>query len=188
MQDTPIAPDTPLYNSRIIDTYIKLLKRKYSYVDIDEVLEYAGMKAYEIADQGHWLTQEQIDRFHAFVLQKTGNQNIAREAGQYAASPEALDVMRQYVLGMIGPAKVYQRIGKATSRFTKSCVFESTRISKNTIEITVRPRQGVKEKRFQCDNRMGYFEAIAKIFDTRLPRIDHPQCLFKGDDVCRYLI
>ena len=188
MHDNPIAPDTPLYNSRIIDTYIKLLKQKYSYVDIDEVLEYAGMKAYEIADQGHWLTQEQIDRFHAFVLQKTGNQNIAREAGQYAASPEALDVMRQYVLGMIGPAKVYQRIGKATSRFTRSCVYESSRISKNTTEITVRPRQGAQEKQFQCDNRMGFFEAIAKIFDSRLPRIEHPQCLFKGDDVCRYLI
>jgi hypothetical protein len=70
MPKSPIAPDTPLYNSRIIDTYIKLLKRKYSFVDVDEVLEYAGMKAYEVADQGHWFSQTQIDRFHAILTQK----------------------------------------------------------------------------------------------------------------------
>ncbi len=180
--------DVPLYNSRIIDTYIKLLKRKYDFVDIDEVLSYAGMKAYEIADQGHWFTQEQIDRFHAILSEKTGNKNISREAGRYAASPEALGVMRQYVLGMIGPAKVYERVGLASSRFTRSSIYESSRLSRNTIEIKVRPREGVREKRFQCENRMGFWDAVAEMFDSRLPRVAHPQCLFKGDDLCRYVI
>ncbi len=188
MQKEPISPDTPLYNSRIVDTYIKMLKRKFSYVDIDEVLDYAGMKAYEIADQGHWFSQKQIDRFHAIISQKTGNRNVSREAGQYAASPEALGVMRQYVLGLIGPAKVYERIGLATSKFTKSSIYESRKISHNTIEITVTPRKGTQEKQFQCENRMGFWDAIARVFDTRLPRVAHPQCMFKGDDICRYLI
>lgn len=188
MQKELITPDTPLYNSRIIDTYIKMLKQKYSYVDIDEVLDYAGMKAYEIADQGHWFSQRQINRFHAILSQKTGNKNISREAGRYAASPEALGVMRQYVLGLIGPSKVYERIGMATSKFTKSSIYESRKLSHNTIEITVTPRQGVQEKPFQCENRLGFWDAIAKVFDTRLPRVAHPQCLFKGDDVCRYII
>ena len=65
-----LPADTPLYNSRIIDTYIKLLKRKNPFVDIDEILDYAGMKAYEIADQGHWFSQEQIDRFHSILSRK----------------------------------------------------------------------------------------------------------------------
>ncbi len=188
MRQCPITENVPLYNSRIIDTYIKLLKRKYSFVDIDEVLEYAGMKAYEVADQGHWFTQKQIDRFHAILTQKTGNSNISREAGQYAASPEALGVMRQYALGFIGPAKVYERIGLTSSRFTRSSVYESRKLSRNTIEITVRQLEGTQEKQFQCENRLGFWDAIAKMFDTRLPHVEHPQCIFKGDDVCRYLI
>jgi HD-GYP domain-containing protein (c-di-GMP phosphodiesterase class II) len=188
MPKSPIAPDTPLYNSRIIDTYIKLLKRKYSFVDVDEVLEYAGMKAYEVADQGHWFSQTQIDRFHAILTQKTGNMDISREAGQYTASPEAMGVMRHYVLGLIGPAKVYERIGKESSRFTKSSIYETRKLSRNTIEIKVKPREGVQEKQFQCENRLGFWDAIAKLFGKGLPRVEHPQCLFKGDDVCRYLI
>jgi HD-GYP domain-containing protein (c-di-GMP phosphodiesterase class II) len=178
----------PLYNSRIIDTYIKLLKQRYSYVNIDEILDYAGMKAYEIADQGHWFTQEQIDRFHAIVTQKTGSGTISREAGQYAASPEAVGVMRQYAMGMIGPARVYERIGKATSHFTKSSIYESKKLSRNSIEITVTAREGIQEKPFQCENRIGFWEAIAKTFETRIPRIEHPQCMFNGDPCCKYII
>ncbi len=188
MQEDLVSPDARLYNSRVVDTFIKLLKRKYSYVDIDEVLDYAGMKAYEISDQGHWFTQKQIDRFHAIVMQKTGNANISREAGQYAASPEALGVMRQYALGLIGPSKVYEKIGMASARMTKSAIYESRKLSHNCIEIKVIPRAGVQEKPFQCENRIGFWEAVAVIFNTSLPRIEHPQCIFKGDKLCRYII
>ena len=177
-----------IYNSRIIDSYIQLLKRRYSFVDIDEILEYAGMKAYEVSDQGHWFTQKQIDRFYAIVKHKTGNENIAREAGKFAASPESMGVMRQYALGLIGPSKVYERIRMVTARMTKSSIYESRKLSHNCIEITVTPRKGMEEKPFQCENRIGFWEAIAEMFNTRLPRIDHPQCMFKGDKICRYLV
>lgn len=177
-----------IYNSRIIDSYIQLLKRRYSFVDIDEILEYAGMKAYEVSDQGHWFTQKQIDRFYAIVKHKTGNENIAREAGRFAASPESMGVMRQYALGLIGPSKVYERIRMVTARMTKSSIYESRKLSHNCIEITVTPRKGMEEKPFQCENRIGFWEAIAEMFNTRVPRIDHPQCMFKGDKICRYLV
>ena len=46
--------DSPIYNSRIINPFILLIKHKYSYVDVAELLAYAGMKEYEVADQAHW--------------------------------------------------------------------------------------------------------------------------------------
>ncbi|MDA8414479.1 MAG: histidine kinase, partial [Desulfobacteraceae bacterium] len=78
----------PLYNSRIIDTFLKLVKARYNYIDINALLNSAGMKAYEVADQGCWFTQEQVDRFHEKLVELTRNEHIAREAGRYAASPE----------------------------------------------------------------------------------------------------
>jgi len=188
MQNEHQTGDARLYNSRIVDNYIKLLKHRYSFVDTDEVLAYAGMKAYEINDQGHWFTQQQIDRLYAIVKQKTGNPDISKEAGRFAASPEAMGVMRQHVLGLISPAKVYERIGNVTARITKSAIYESRRLARNSIEIKVSPREGVREKPFQCESRIGYWEAIAEMFNTRTPRIEHPQCMFKGHDFCRYVI
>ncbi len=177
-----------LYNSRIIDTYIKLIRHKYSFINVSDLLSYARMEPHEVADQGHWFTQEQIDRFHERLVQLTGKTNIAREAGRYSASPEAIGVMRQYVLGLMGPAKVYDIIGKTTANFTRSSRYESTRLARNRYEIKVIPNEGVCENRYQCENRKGFFEAISIIFNNKLPRIEHPECMFEGGDICRYII
>ncbi len=188
MPDQQITADTPLYNSRIVDTYIKLIKQKYSYVDIDEVLEYADMKAYEIADHGRWFSQEQIDRFHAIITHKTGNENISREAGRHAASPGTLGVWRQYMMRLIGPARVYERLGTDASRISKSSIYETRQLARNIIEISVTPRKGAHEKPFQCENRKGFWEALVSASGRRLHSIRHPQCMFKGDTSCRYVI
>ncbi len=180
--------NTPLYNSRIIDTYIKLIRHKYSFINISELLHHANMEQHEVADQGHWFTQEQINLFHERLVQLTGKDNIAREAGRYSASPEAVGAMRQYVLGLMSPAKVYDIIGKATSNFTRSCRYVSRRLGPNQYEIQVIPNEGVQENEYQCENRKGFFEAISIAFNNKLPQIEHPECIFKGGKCCRYII
>jgi HD-GYP domain-containing protein (c-di-GMP phosphodiesterase class II) len=178
----------PLYSSRIIDAYIKLIRRKYSYVNIGELLHYAKMEPYEVADQGHWFTQEQIDMFHDRAVKLTGNDGIAREAGRYTASPDSIGVMRQYILGFFSPTKVYQGIGRTTSNFTRSSLYECRVLAANRVEVTVTPVKGVREKPFQCENRIGFMEAIADVFNTRSLHIEHPECMFRNSSVCRYVI
>lgn len=184
----------PLYNSRIIDTYIRLIKQKYSYVNVGELLNSAGMKGYEVADEAHWFTQEQVNLFYEKLVIITGNQNIAREAGRYAASPDALGAMRQYILGLVGAAGAFEIISKATANFTKSSSYESRKINSNKIEIIVTPHEGTEEQPFQCENRIGFFEAVVLMFNPKssnignFPNIEHTHCMFKGRDSCRYII
>lgn len=177
-----------LYNSRIIDTYIRLLKCRYSHIDINELLDAAGMKAYEVSDQGHWFTQQEIDRFYEKIVRLTGNKHIALEAGRYAASPESLGAMRQYILGLIGPAGTFGIINKASLKLTRSATYESRKISPHSVEVIVTPHTGVSEKPFQCENRIGFFAAIVLMFGHELPHIEHTECFFKGQKACRYII
>lgn len=177
-----------LYNSRIINTYLKYIKKNFPHVDIDELLSHARMKPYEVADQSHWFTQEQVSRFHEKMVGLTGDENIAREAGRYAASPESIGIMRQYVLGFVNPARVYEIIEKAARGFTRSSSYEYKKLDPKKVEITVTPHEGVSEKKFQCENRMGYFESIGLAFDNRIPGIEHPECIFNGGKKCRYII
>jgi len=181
--------NTPLYNSSIIDTYIKLIRSRYNFVNVEDLLSYAGMNSLEVADQGHWFSQEQVNLFYERLLKLTGNENIAREAGRYAASPEALGVLRQYFLGLVGPGKAYNLIGDSITRnFVRSSVYSSKQIAGNCYEITVTPRPGTHEELFQCQNRMGFFEAVTSLFQAKLPHIEHPECMFKGGQVCRYIV
>ncbi len=180
--------DKPLYNSRVIDTYIKFIKIKYNYINISELLSYARIEPYQVTDEGHWFTQEQVDLFYERLEKLTKNKDIAREAGRYAASADTIGAMRQYMLGLVGPAKAYEIIGKYAPKFTKSSIYESRIKTPLEIEITVTPKEAIYEKQFQCDNRIGYFEAIALIFKYRLPKIRHPECIFKGGKVCSYVV
>ncbi|MDZ7830546.1 MAG: HD domain-containing phosphohydrolase [Desulfobacterales bacterium] len=188
MPNASSKKEEPLYNSRIINSYIKLIKRKYPSVNIREMLDYAAMKPQEVDDQGHWFTQTQVDRFYEQAVALTGNENIAREAGRYAASPDSIGAMRQYVLGLSTPARVYELIGKTTQNFTRSSKYESRLISPNKVEIIVSPHEGTVEKPFQCENRKGFFEAILMVFNNKPPQIEHPECMFRGHKACRYII
>ncbi len=178
----------PLYNSRGIHNYIKLLNNRYSHVNITELLDYAGMKPYEIADQGHWFSQKQIDLFYEKLVNVTGNENIAQEAGRYAASADAIGAMQQYILGLIGPAKAYEIIGKMAKQISRSSTYETKKLASNKVEIVVKCNEGAEEKKYQCENRIGYLEAIVMLLNNRLPQIEHPDCIFTGADCCRYII
>jgi HD-GYP domain-containing protein (c-di-GMP phosphodiesterase class II) len=178
----------PLYNSNIIITFLKLIKSKYGYVDVAQLLAYAGMELYQVEDDGHWFDQGQVDRFYERLVRMTGNPGIAREAGRYNASPEGLGIMSRYVLGLAGPAKVFEAISGIAGSLTRSSKFQSRRIGGTAMEITVTPESGVTERPYQCENRIGYFEAIVSGFNYRIPKIEHPECVFKGGRVCRYRI
>ena len=180
--------ERPLYNSRIVDTYIRLIKRDYPHVKVNDVLRSAGMEPYQVKDESHWFSQRQINRFHEQLQQLTGNKDIALEAGRYAASPEALGVMRKYLIGLIRPYKVYENVTATISSFTKSSEYTSRKINNNTVEVIATPNQGVREEPFQCRNRFGWLEALVKIFGFKLNQIHHPECLFKGGEKCRYIV
>lgn len=178
----------PLYNSRIINTYIKYIKKCYEHINIDELYDYAHIESYEVADQNHWFTQEQVNRFHEKLAEMTGATNIAREAGRFASYPEAIGVMRQYIMGMINPAEVYRLVSKVAPQFSRSATYESRKINSRKVELIVTPKEGVQEQPFQCENRMGQFESVGIAFNNAIPQIDHPECIFKGGESCRYII
>ncbi|GFO65638.1 ATP-binding protein [Geomonas paludis] len=184
----PTSPDTPLYNSRIFDSYLKLLRKRYPNVDTQALLAHAGMKQHEVADPGHWFSQRQVNLFHDKLVQITGEPGIAREAGRYSASPDALGPLRSFFLGMVGPEYIFYLINRIAPRFTRSSRCSARKTGPREVELTVAFHEGVQENPRQCENRMGFFEAAFLLFDHDFPEIEHTECIFKGGEVCRYLI
>ncbi len=178
----------PLYGSRGIEIYLKLLKYKYPTVNIDELLQYSEMEPYQVTDDGHLFSQKQVNLFYEKIVELSGNKNIAREAGRFAASPEALGTMKGSVIGLLGPIRFYELIGTIANKISKSAHYAPRKLAHNKVEIIVTPYPGTVERPHQCQNRMGYWEAVSSAFSLKPPRIEHPKCLFKGDDVCHYIV
>ena len=183
-----VSDTSPLYNSRITKTYIEYIKTSYPDIDIEPILEYAGMTRYEIEDQAHWFSQNQTDRFQEILVNKTGNPNIAREAGRFTTSHKGMGPVKQYALGLMSLASVYLLMGKVYPTMSRAADIKTKKIGPNKVEIVSTPNPGVNEKPYQCTNRIGIFESLAKLFTDKLAHIEHPFCFHKGDNNCRYII
>jgi diguanylate cyclase (GGDEF)-like protein/PAS domain S-box-containing protein len=183
-----LGPDTPLYNSKIILTYVRFAERRCAGVNMNEVLAYAGIETYQLGDEDHWFTQTQVDLFQEKLVELTGNRDIAREAGRDAASSVFVGIIRHYTLSFVSPVKFCEMIGKTAGFFTRSVVWETKNTDPRTVEITVTPRPGAREKPFQCQSRMGYLEGISELFKSSLPVVEQTECVFHGGRCCRYVV
>jgi len=183
-----MSDSSPLYNSRITKIYTQYLRKYYSDVDLDSILEEAGIARYEIEDPAHWFSQEQQDRLHDILVARTGNPNIARDAGRFATSSEGLGARKQYALGLMSPTAIYLLMEKVHALFSRGADVSARKIGSNQVEIVAIPKAGVNEKPYQCQNRTGMFESIARLFTDNYARIDHSSCVHQGGDRCRYVI
>jgi len=183
-----MGDDTKLYNSRITNTYLEFLSSEYPHVKIQELLEYAGIEQYEVEDPAHWLTQDQVDRLHTIIVQKTNNPDIAREAGRYTVLSKKIGAIKEVTLGLMSPAMMYLAAGKLYRIMSRGANIETKTISTNQVSLKATPNPGVQEKPYQCANRMGTLESLAKLFTGEFADVQHPSCFHRGDSACVYNI
>jgi len=177
-----------LYNSRLTRIYLEYLQDRYPDLDIDYVLASAGMSQLEVNDPAHWFDQDQVDRFHEVLKQATGDGHIAREVGRYLSSSQGIGAVKRYALGFINPANIYTLSGKLIPLLTRGASVATRRLGAAKVEITATPFPGVKEKPYQCENRIGNFEGVGMQFSNQYAKVEHPECFHRGDDCCRYII
>ena len=183
-----MSEEAPLYNSRIIKIKLAYLQKHYPAIDIDKALARSGMTRYEVEDSAHWFSQGQTDRFNEILEKETGNPEIAKETGRFTTSAEGIGLVRQYGLGWLGPAMLYKSAGKLLSNFSRGVSVTARSLGANKIENIFTPKPGVKEKPYQCENRIGSLESMASLFTGNYARVEHPECYHRGDPHCRYVI
>jgi PAS domain S-box-containing protein/putative nucleotidyltransferase with HDIG domain len=177
-----------LYNSRITKNYTEYLKRHYPEIDVDFLLNAAGITDYQLDDQGHWLSQQQVDLFQEAVVKKTGDPDIAREVGRYASTSKAAGAILPYIRGFVTPVTAYLMMERLYPHLSRACILSVKKLKSNKVEVIVTPKPNVEEKPYQCKNRWGSFEGITNPFTNTLATVEHPTCMHKGGDCCRYII
>lgn len=177
-----------IYNSRILKLYIDFLRDRYPDVNVDEILLYANVNKYELDDPGHWFNQQQVDRFYEKVVAVTGNDNVAREAGRFITSSNAIGQVKQRAVGLIRTSSIYLLLAKFYPLLSRGSRATSRKLAPNCVEIEVAPISDIKESPHQCENKIGMFEAFPSVSTNKYAVVDHPECIHRGDKVCRYIV
>ena len=168
-----------LYNSRIFQSYLDYLSISQPHLKFQDILDHAGMTRAEVADSAHWFTQEQADRFYQIIAEKTGDPDIARKAGRFGASSKGLALTQQYVTGLMNTETALLSMAKIISFFTKGATVEAKRLGPGKVEIISTPNPDAEEKPYQCENRLGSFEAVPKLFTNVYGHVEHPYCFHR---------
>jgi two-component system, cell cycle sensor histidine kinase and response regulator CckA len=177
-----------LYNIRIIRSYVEYIDKFYQDIDIDLIFEHAGLERSELADDGHWCSQSQVDRFQDKVVVLTKNPHAAREAGRYTLFTRAYQQVRQYLFGFISPATAYLLLPSIAAKLSRGAAISARSLGTGRVEVISKPTAGVREKEHQCQNRIGHIEALAAAFTGKYAAVEHPSCIHKGSGECRYLV
>jgi hypothetical protein len=180
--------ELPLYNSRIIKSFEEYVSKYCPQIDLNPILDYAGITIYQLEDEGHYLTQTQVDRFYEILLKTTGDPNLARKVGQFALLSKAASSVSQYLIGFMTPSAVYNVLGKLYPLMSRASTIETRTIGPNQVEAVAIQKPGVREKSYQCENRLGTFESIPKLFTNELTEIEHTTCMHISGDRCVYRI
>jgi PAS domain S-box-containing protein len=180
--------DIPLYNTRIINSFAEYIREYHPQVDMIPIWNYAGITTYQLEDEGHWLTQKQVDRFYEILVKTTGDPEIARKVGQYTPFSQAAGKVSQYTLGFMTPASAYTVLEKLYPHMSRGSTLQTKKVGPNAIEAVAIQNPGVREKPYQCENRLGIFEGMAKLFTNELAEIDHHTCMHVAGDRCCYRI
>lgn len=178
--------DRPLYNIRILRSYINYVQNNYPNINIDKILDYAGVSWLQFNDDGYWCNQGQMNRLQKILVNETGNGNIARDTGRSLVSTQK--ILALYVFGFTSPENVAKKIITIHNKLSKAAIIEIKHIENTKYEFITIPGHGVKEELYQCKNRMGSFEGLIKLFLPQYPRVEHPECLHKGGECCRYIV
>lgn len=187
MCDTAIN-NTPLYSSIVISALVEYINEHYPDIDINSAMDYARITRYEIGDDGHWFNQDQVDRFYEILIQKTGNTNIAREAGRYIVFSKMSGILRQYAMGFTNPKNAYLLFEKVVPLLTKCSTFSIRKSNSHKVEIISTPVLGVIEKPYQCANRVGILESLSSLFTKGHQKVRHPTCIHMGGNQCVYVV
>ncbi|MDP3284208.1 MAG: hypothetical protein Q8M56_07250, partial [Desulfobacterales bacterium] len=174
--------DNPLYNTRIIKSFAEYISKYHPRLDMMPILDYAGITTYQLEDEGHWLTQTQVDRFYEILVKTAGDPDLARKVGQYMPFAKAASTISQYALGFTTPSAAYTVLGKIYPHMSRGSTMETRKIGHSQVEVAAIQNPGVTEKPYQCENRLGTFEGIAKLFTDELARIEHTTCMHISGD------
>jgi hypothetical protein len=177
---------TPLYNIRLLRSYIDYVYVNYPDVDIDKILKYAGVTKFQYNDYGYWCNQQQMNRLQEILLEETANKNISRDTGRNLVNTQ--NIIAQYIFGFINPANLTRQIEKVYKKISRGAIIQIKYLGNNRHELITTPLPGVKEELYQCKNRIGSLEGLLKLFLHEYPRIDHPECYHRDANYCKYIV
>jgi two-component system C4-dicarboxylate transport sensor histidine kinase DctB len=181
-----------LYNIKIFRMYVQYLREVLGWPDerVSQIFSNIGSDMSVLSYEDNWVDQRFADQFHENLVSLTGDKDIAKKVGRYSIDDFAKGITGRVVSSLLSPALVYRDIRHIAGEYSRGAALIPDKVDAKQNEAVIRsePAPGVKEKPYQCENRMGILESIPTVFNLPSAMVEHPACMHKGDKECVYVV
>lgn len=182
--------DEQFYNVKILQVYVEYLRDQLQWneTQIEELFNACYSDKSILFSDDNWFDQNFADSFHRYVVEATGDQDIAYKVGAYSVHERAKGIAGRLVAGLLTPSAVFQNIEHISSQYSRGTKLITEHLSVTSATVRVELDPNCDERPYQCSNRIGMLEAIPEFFGLPTAAIAHPYCVHRGDESCIYQV
>jgi hypothetical protein len=180
----PDHADDKVFSNKLLWGYVKFLDSRLGKVATDEVLKRIGLDRIALSDVDAYSTQQQSRSLTYATMELTGEKRVSYLIGRDL--PNIIGVVNGFVAGVTSPAFFMKSAGAIEMRLARKTINTTTRTGKNRFRVEISYRDGFEADAFMCENRIGCFESAPLFFGLPYAKVEHPQCLHRGEGNCVY--
>lgn len=178
--------DEPIYSNKLHLSYLQFLERQFGKETLQQVLGEVGVDELTFADLNGYQPAAMGINLRAAAKKFTGRDDIAYLSGR--SIKENIGSVVGFLVGITSPDLVIKNLAKLESRMALKTISTSKIVGRNKYHVETTFRDGFKEAPEACQNRIGTYEGVARFFGLPFAKVEHPQCAFRGDPHCIYIV
>ncbi|KMQ52708.1 Sensory histidine kinase [Chitinispirillum alkaliphilum] len=166
---------------------MKFLDDKYGSDVTEKILSDIQLDRLYFEDPNGYMPIETTDQLFESAKKFTEDQDFP-----YTMGRNVFKYMHPLQLKFIAcsstPHLTFKNLCKLEQKVVKTTHIETTRLGSDRFRVKVSFKDNYQEPYSACRNRLGTYEALPTIFELPHAIVEHPKCVFKGDEKCEYIV
>lgn len=175
-----------IYSNRMLDSFVHFVDRIYGKAVTDRALERVGIDRLRISDHSEYHSNEDALAATTAFVETTGEKNLAYLMGRDL--PNSLGTVGGFVAGLLSPAMLMKTLPQVEKRLSLKSINTISKVGENRFRVVMTFKDGFREHPFVCANRIGCYESLPLYFGLPYAKVEHPQCVHRGEGPCTYYI
>ncbi len=175
-----------IYSNKIWVSFLRYIEKNHGKNTVRDILNELSVDEVELSDPAGFQTDEWAIRFAEVAMKYTNDSQLAYHCGLNFS--DSLGIIGSMAIGYTSPEVVMDQVVKIETQIALKTQLKMEKLGNNRYKVAVSFKDGFLEHEMGCQNRVGGYEAIPRIFGLPYAKVDHTKCRFKGAEQCEYLI
>ncbi len=142
-----------------------------------------------IVDENNWVSSVLIVKLFENARRIFKDDNVAFKIGFESIVSKKLGyAQRLFIAAFTSPVNAIERVNHLNSQFNRTKIVELVYSAPGKAVIKIHWKEGRVLSRDLCLYNQGVYSAIPTIWNLPPAKVEEPECYFKGDNYCKYII